>query len=290
MPQISTTGQLENASREMINRARYTLEHNAPIWETVSHFKLRKGEDTGVFPKVGQVSISRLTEGIDMVDEEEIGMTTVSVTTNEWGAKIILTDKLLRENVAVNWGMVGKQFGNGYKRLRETELIGLFAALNGGTSFGAAAANFSSANAISCLSIARTDKMGDELVMVEHSNAVGYLAREVGTIGSGTIRPVPSGYSERMLGKAWKGLMIWDVAVLETANIVRDSSDDAIGALYSKEAMGILEEKAPSQEKERDASLRAWEMNWVTDFAAFELDDTLGAPLTFDAADPSTSV
>ena len=289
MPQISSTGQLENASREMIKESRYTLEHNAPVWATVTHYTLQKGSDTGLFPKVGQVTISQLTEGVDMVDEEEIGMSTVSVTTNEFGARIILTDKLLRQNVAANWAMVGRQFGDGQKRLRETELINLFSALNGGTSFGAAAAEFKAANATSVVAIAKTDKMGDDLVMVQHPNAVMRLARDLSTIGSGTLRPLPEGYSARLLGKAWTGYRIWDVPVFESGNITRDSNDDAIGAIYSKPALGVLESLAPSQEKQRDASLRAWELTWVSDFAAFEQDDSLGAPLTYDAADPSTS-
>ena len=43
MPQTSTTGSLENASREMITSARYTEEHNAPCMELVEKFTLQKG-------------------------------------------------------------------------------------------------------------------------------------------------------------------------------------------------------------------------------------------------------
>ena len=82
MPQISTTGQLENASKEMIDTARFTAEHEAPVFATVSQFTLKKGDDTGIFPKVGQMTMSNLTEGQDMVDEEESGMTTISVQTS----------------------------------------------------------------------------------------------------------------------------------------------------------------------------------------------------------------
>ena len=64
--QVSTLGALENASKEMIDEARFTAEHNAPISGLVTHFTLKKGQDTGVFPKVGQYTISPLTEGEDM--------------------------------------------------------------------------------------------------------------------------------------------------------------------------------------------------------------------------------
>ena len=98
MPQTSTTGSLENASREMITTARYTEEHNAPCMELIEKFQLQKGSDTLIVPKVGQMTVGALVEGQDLVDEEEIGMSTVSVQASEVGAKIIITDKLLREN------------------------------------------------------------------------------------------------------------------------------------------------------------------------------------------------
>ena len=71
MPQTSTTGSLENASREMITTARYTEEHNAPCMELIEKFTLQKGSDTLIVPKVGQMTVGALVEGQDLVDEEE---------------------------------------------------------------------------------------------------------------------------------------------------------------------------------------------------------------------------
>ena len=42
-------------------------------------------------------------------------------------------------------------------------------------------------------------------------------------------------------------------------------------------------------EREKDISLRAWEMVVTADYIAFEIDDERGAPLEYDANDPSTS-
>lgn len=289
MPQISTTGQLEKASQEMIDSARYAAEHNAPIVGLVTKFTLKKGQDTGVFPKVGQMSVSSLSEGQDIVDEEEIGMSTVSVTTSEVGAKVILSDKLLRQNMVTNFKLVGRQLGDARKRRMEEDLRDLFSALNGGTTLGLATKEFSVANATACVSIAKTDKYGDNLAIIQHPNAVMRLAKDLSTIGSGVIRPIPEGYSSRLMTKAWKGYQIWDVPVFESANITRDSDGDAVGAIMNDDALGILTSMDWSLEKERDASLRAWEVITVADYAAFELDDSRGAPLTYDAADPSTS-
>lgn len=291
MPQISTTGDLENASKEMIDTARFTAEHEAPVFATVMQFSLKKGEDTGVFPKVGQMTMSSLNEGQDIVDEEEIGMTTVSVQTSEVGAKVILTDKLLRENQEASFQMIGRQLGEGMKRRRERDIIALFTALNGGTTYGVAAAAFSASNATGVVSTAITDKVGTDgnMTIVHHPNAVSRLSRDMTTIGSGQVRPLPEGLSARLVGSAFRGIVVWSVPVLQTAEIDRDGSDDAIGAIYSRDAMGVLSQLQPTTERQRDASLRAWEVVIVSDYAAFELDDTRGVPLTYDAADPSTT-
>jgi hypothetical protein len=289
MAQISTTGQLESAAREMMTRARYTMEHNAPVYGLVQHYKLAKGHDTANFPKFGQMTISALSEGIDMVDEEDLGMTNVSVTTGEFGAKIIMTDKLLRENTAVTWAVPGRQMGDAYTRLRETELINLFTSLNGGTRYGAANTDFSAANVIACISVAKADKVGTALNIIHHPNCISTLAKDLTTIGTTNMRPLPEGYSSRLMNNYWTGIRINGSHVFETGNIERDSGDDATGAIMDEMALAVLEEKTFGQERERDASLRAWELNVVTDFAAFELDDSLGVGLFYKADDPSTS-
>ena len=288
MAQISTTGQLENASAEMIDAARYTAEHNAPVFGLAGQFTLKKGQDTAVFPKVGTMSFSDLQEGTDIVDEEDIGMSTVSVTPSEVGAKIILSDKLLRQNMAVTFQMIGRQLGEGYTRKREADLINLFSGLD--ASHGGNSALFNAKQVTAVVGIAKADKYGDNNAIVQHPNAVMKLATDLSTIGSGTIRPLPEGYSARLLSKAFKGFMIWDVPVFETGNITRDSNDDAVGAIINKgDCLGVLQSNAYTTEKERDASLRGWEVVATADYVAFELDGTRGASMEYAAGDPTTS-
>ena len=96
MAQTATTGNLENASRIIISAARYTEEHNAPAMALIESFSLPSGSKQVTVPKVGQMTVSDLTDGVDITDDEEIGMTTVDLTASEVGAKVILTDKLVR--------------------------------------------------------------------------------------------------------------------------------------------------------------------------------------------------
>ncbi len=93
MPQTATTGSLENAQNIIITAARYTEEHNAPAMALIEQMNLPKGAKQVTVPNVGQMTVSDLTDGHDIVDEEEIGMSTVDLPPPEVEAKVKLPDK-----------------------------------------------------------------------------------------------------------------------------------------------------------------------------------------------------
>ena len=287
MPQTSTTGSLENASREMIAAARFTEEHNAPCMELIEKFNLEKGSDTLIVPKVAQMSIGALQEGQDMIDEEEIGMSTISVTTSEIGAKIIITDRLLRQNSQDIWRLVGRQMGDAMARKKDEDVISLFSALNSGTSFGSSGTTLKLANVSSCIGIAKADKYGSDLRIVHHPSAILTLISEMTGGCQATPRPIPAGLSADRLDQFWTGLRVGGVPIFEDGNI--DKGAASVGAIFDKGALGILQSVSMNQERERDASLRATELVVTADYGAFEIDDSRGAPMTYTSADPSTT-
>ena len=124
--QKATTGQLEDAQRIAIEQARYTMEHNFLMPSLVEHMKLAGGEKSITVPKVGQMSAADLTDGVDLADSEDIGMTSVSLTTSEVGLKVILTDKLARQENEDVFRIVGRQMGDAMGRKKEEDLLGLF--------------------------------------------------------------------------------------------------------------------------------------------------------------------
>jgi hypothetical protein len=109
MAQTATTGNLENAQRIIISTARYTEEHNAPAMNLIEQFTLPKGSKQVTVPKVGQMDMSDLVDGQDIIDEEDIGMTTVDLTAAEVGAKIVITDKLARQSAENVFSIIGRQ-------------------------------------------------------------------------------------------------------------------------------------------------------------------------------------
>ena len=286
MAQISTTGKLESVSNIILASARYTEEHNAPAVALCEQFTLPKGAKQVTVPKVSQMTMSDLQEGQDIVDEEDIGMSTVDLTASEVGAKIIVTDKLLRQSAENIWTIIGRQLGDGMARKKDNDVTALYSAL--GTDQGNAARPMSLANVSALVAYAKGQKFGSQVYINHHPFAVWDIANTAVTASS--TYPVPAGWTADLLGNFFSGLRpINGVPIFEDGNITIDGSDDAVGVIADKTALAVLTSIASEPEKERDASLRAWELVMVSDYGVFELDDTKGAAVTFDATAPATT-
>jgi hypothetical protein len=286
MPQTSTTGNLENAQKIIISAARYTEEHNAPALALIESFSLGKGEKQVTVPKVGQMTMSDLQDGVDIIDEEDIGMTTVDLTASEVGAKVIITDKLLRQSAVNVMSIIGRQLGDGMARKKDTDVHALYSGFS--TSLGAANTTMSLANTAGAIAYAKANKFGSQVYIIQHPNAVFDIANTAVTASS--TYPVPKGWSEDLLGEFFSGLRpLNGVAIFEDGNLTIDASDDVVGAIADKSALCVLNSVTTKTERQRDASLRATEIIMTSDYGVFELDDSRGASLTMDASAPSTT-
>jgi hypothetical protein len=289
MAQTATTGSLENAQRIVVSAVRYTEEHNAPAMALTEQFTLGKGNKQVTVPKVGQMSISDLTDGQDIVDNEDIGMTTVDLTASEVGAKVVLTDKLVRQSVPNVFTMVGRQLGDGMARKKDNDVTALYASLNNSVTLGLASKPFSVINATGCIAYAKANKFGNQIYMIHHPNAVADFVAS-GSVTPGADYPIPHGWSEDLLKNFFVGLRpLNGVPLFEDGNISEDSSGDGIGAIADKGAMATLTSVKVRTERERDASLRGTELVMTADYGVFELDDSKGAGLLYDVTAPSTS-
>jgi len=286
MAQTATTGNLENAQRIIISSARYTEEHNAPAMNLIEQFTLPKGSKQVTVPKVGQMNMSDLVDGLDIVDEEQIGMTTVDLTAAEVGAKIIITDKLARQSAENVFSIIGRQLGDGMARKKDKDVLALYSGFS--TDIGAAGRSMSLANVSATVAYAKGNKFGSQVYIVQHPFAVWDIANTAVTASA--TYPVPHGWSEDLLGNFFSGLRpINGVPIFEDGNITIDSSDDAVGVCADKTALAVLKSVDTRTERQRDASLRATEVVITADYGVFELDDSKGVALTLDAGTPATS-
>ena len=292
MAQTATTGNLENAQRIILASARYTEEHNAPALALIEQFTLPKGSKQVTVPKVGQMSMSDLVDGQDIIDEEDIGMTTVDLTASEVGAKVILTDKLVRQAADNVFSMIGRQLGDGMAKKKDTDVIALWPNLNGGTSLGLDDCSMSTANTHAIISNAKASKFGNQLYIIHHPNAVAELSKASATTAdTAAAAGLTNGWSVDLLKNFYSGLRpINGVSIFEDGNIAKISGQDSgYGVIADKTAMAALTSVDTRTERQRDASLRATEVVMTADYGVFELDDSRGASVIFEIGDLATS-
>ena len=269
----------------MIGAVQYTAEHNAPAMGLIEQMTLKQGEKQVTVPKVGQMTIVDLVDGQDIIDEEEIGMTTVDLTASEVGAKIILTDQLVAQSQPSVFSMVGRQLGDGMARKKDRDVIALYTALNGGTTLGATTKFMTAVNFAGATGGARGSKVFPTYA-IQHPHAVYAYAKDTTAIGSSNNWP--EDLNRDKLGKFWSQRSFNGVALFEDGNIDPDSGDDAIGVLAEKGAMVVLTSVNQKVERQRDASLRGTELVMTARYGVFELDDSKGFPLTYDASTPAS--
>ena len=292
MAQTATTGNLENAQKIIIASSRYTEEHNAPALALIEQFSLPKGSKQVTVPKVGQMSMSDLQDGVDIVDEEAIGMTTVALTASEVGAKVILTDKLVRQAADNVFSMIGRQLGDGMARKKDTDVIALWPSLNGGTVLSADNQTFSTGNVHAAISRAKANNFGNQLYIIHHPNAVAELSKASATTAdTAAASGLTNGWSVDLLQNFYSGLRpINGVSIFEDGNIGKiGTTDSGYGVVADKTAMAALTSVDTRTERQRDASLRATEVVMTADYGVFELDDSRGAAFRAEIGDLSFS-
>jgi len=280
--QTATTGNVEDAQNIVIAKVRYTAEHNAPCVNLIEHFRLAQGQKQLTIPKVGQATAHDLTDGVDLVESEDIGLTTTDLTTNEVGLKFLLTYKLLRQFNEDVFNMVGRQMGDAMARKKNRDVIALFSALNGGTAYGGDGKSLSLANAAGCVGNIKGVPAPEPIVAVHHPHALTTLAKSAAAIGATYYAGILGDFSESLLRNFWK-IKIDGVNFFQTGDIDKITGyDSGYGAIFSKSAMAFIESQAPMVEREKDISNRAWEVVMTTDYGCFELDDSYGAPMQYE--------
>ncbi len=285
--QIASTVDLITAQRVVIANALFVEEYKRPTTNLVSQFTLAQGEKSLVIPKVAQMSAARLSDGVDITDTQNIGMTTNTVSPVEAGLKVILTDKLVRQLNESVFAIIGTQVGEAMGTIKETDIIALFQNLNGGTALGGDGNLLTLDNLSACISVARDNKYGEDLVIVHHANAIFAVAKDF--FGSTPQRLDAPSFVDSVV-RDFYSFSIGGVPIFEANHIPKIGAvDSGYGAIMSRRALGFLTSVGMSSEMDRDGSLRATELITVSDYIAFELDDARGAPMRYEILAHSTT-
>ena len=227
-------------------------------------------------PKYPAITAADLTEGTDM-SSTTVSTSSVSITVGEVGAQVVLTDlaAMGAGNPAEELGTV---LGNAIATKMDVDLIALFDGFS--TALGAAGQEITVADLFKAAATLRNNKaQGEIFAVVNPFQAYQLKANLTNTFAN----PNGGDAQNTAMVNAYVGT-IAGIDVYESANVSVDGNDDAKGAVFSREALAIAMKRDFQIEAQRDASLRAFELNATAIYGVGELDDTYGVEMLFDAA------
>jgi len=121
---ITTDQVMADTVPTVLESARYTAEFLAEMSKLVWNIQkaLHDGKNLNI-PLFGTVAARALAEGIDNVVSETMSDSLVTITPGEVGCKIILTDKLVRDNNEDIKAAAGRLLGNAMEVKRDQDLL-----------------------------------------------------------------------------------------------------------------------------------------------------------------------
>ena len=273
----TTSTTLDDLFANIIAQARFTAEEESLMLGLVTQYNI--GDEAGKtiqVPKYPAITAADLTEGTDM-SSTTVSTSSVSITVGEVGAQVVLTDlaAMGAGNPAEELGTV---LGNSIATKMDVDLIALFDGFS--TALGAAGQEITVADLFKAAATLRNNKaQGDIFAVVNPFQAYQLKANLTNTFAN----PNGGDAQNTAMVNAYVGT-IAGIDIYESSNVTVDGSGDAKGAVFSREALAIAMKRDFQIEAQRDASLRAFELNATAIYGVGELDDTYGCEMLFDAS------
>lgn len=294
---------IDDAIERFVAESRYTLQERKGVMRSCLMVEtLPENEGPSVnTPKYSQVVTGALTDGIDMAQAQEITDSVITVTPSEFGAQVVLTDMMMMTVKDSFFSVATRILADSFDRQQDETLVddmdqyslalgSAATALNiGHLMAGHASVKYNApANGVAGRG---GEPAPDPIHAVLTPSQIHSLRKTlVGGVGAAAATQITP---ETERAKKVEGSFTIDgipgLTIHSDINIQKDTSDDAKGGLFSKMAQIVAElGGGPGVEKERDASLRAWELNYVGRWGRAEYNDAWGREMLFDSALPTS--
>lgn len=234
----------------------------------------------GIYPTITAASVS---EGQDFANATEWTKTQqMALTPSTKMAQVILTDERLATDPDGARQDASRELGASIATAIDTDLVDLFSGLD--TDKGTAGSSLTIARCAAGLAVLRNSNVANPLQFVLHPygwydiwTELGQPAENKQFLGDTANQAMRDYAVGSFLGAGW----------YTSSNISEDSEDDAVSAVFHREALALDTRRAITIELERDASLRGWEVNATAWYAVGERRGTYGIGLTHDATEPT---
>lgn len=291
MAGITGTAQLGDLVNQIRARAIHTMLDYGVFPGVNDRVSVPKGTRSYTEPKIAAVSAYELSEGVDMAQAQALSDSLLTVTPVEYGVQVIYTKlaQVTRSEAIVP--LITRAITDALKKKQDT--VGTEQMDNFSTALGSGSGTTLTRGYLGA-SMARirgnaTEISNDPVVCVVHPFTYNDLVDQVadGTLTtSGWAATGLAGAPEDFARKYVVGRFA-NMPIMTDSNIAV-SSNAAKGGVFTKEAIVYAELWPIDIEPEKDASLRATELNGTMCFAYGERTDTWGVELNLGATAPTS--
>ena len=246
----TTTSSLADSLPIVIDGARIVREYEGTYNRVVDKQTLPAG--TGLSwdeISLSQLTATQVTESTVLDNPQQLVDTLFTITPTVIGIQTLFTDRVQRRIAKVAWAKTGTLAQNAMNRKKDedflTMLDGATTSLGGaGTTntFGLISA------AVSRITGNATEPASGPIFAVLHPYQIKDIQDEI-VAGVGTYT-VPTGMTEDVYRKGFSGT-IANANVFADGNLTVDSSDDAKGGVFAREAIVLVQGHSPRNESRR---------------------------------------
>lgn len=279
---LSTVSSLASLFAGIYEDAIFVARDQSLMPQLVTNYSAT-GMATRTMPIYPQLTATEVAEGTDFSAATEWTKTaSMTLTPKKIKVQSILTDERIATDPDDAQSDLAREMGSAIAAKIDTDLVTLFSDFSTGK--GSAGASLTIANCAAALSVLRKNA-----VPMTDTNAVlhpygwhdlwvllGQPAANQAFLGDAANMAL----RDFFMGQ-WQGIRWYTSAFISI-----DSNDDAIGAIFNRQALALDTRTAPTMEPQRDASLDAWEINMTARYAVGERRDEFGCKITHDATEP----
>ena len=211
---LSGTGNLQSMSKIVVTNAIDNVEPVAVMKELVTTYDIPAGHYQVSVPIWDRMSAAALTEGVDLFSPTVVAATVRNVPASEHGILTFVSDRLQHQNNEDVLAQIGVQHGNALGRLMDDDLLVLVDGFSlSAPGAGLAATFLHITGAISQLNSEQSTTFGpvpSQPNCVLNPEQIRRMVQEVAGMQGGTTtgmsaNPIPSGISEDVIKRYWRG-------------------------------------------------------------------------------------
>jgi len=287
---VTTVADLDSIIQTIVGEVRFTARHAVPMAGLVTRIDMPEHRGSPIdLPKLDTLTAFDLTEGVDWNSFETVGDTDVSIDPTEVGVFVALTDRMLRRSPQAFERTVSSEAKRAYSYKLDLDLtrqVSSFSTQLIGTGNPVSIGGLTAARA----QITGKTEPGEQDINVclhpyHIKDLVDDLVAAASTdVGSGMSDEITRNYLTRnYIGRT----KLYGMGVYEDGNFEVDGTPNAHGVVMSRNAIFLAITLEPTEENDRDISLRGEELVIVGEYGYAEWLDNAGVDIFGNATAPT---